>query len=191
MFRKFTFIFLSFAATLLLVAYVLPDHYHFSKSIETQAESSEVNEYLLNLKNWEAWAPWIIKNDNTYQADFKGVPGQLQQKWEWISQENGNGSAQITQIDTSSNGLNVTIELEKPVKLMSIYAIQYDPTGNGTIINFDVNGELTFPLGRFMGFFLQSALEKEVSLSLEKLKHTIDSTEQLRALKDFKTTIVE
>jgi len=190
MFRKFIFVFLSFAATLLLVAYVLPDHYHFSRSIETQAEVKEVNEFLLDIRNWEKWAPWVMKNDASYQGDFNGFPGELQQKWIWTSNENGNGSATITQIDTASNGLNMTVDLEKPVKLMSIYTIQYDPTGNGTIISFDVNGELTFPLGRFMVFFLQSALEKEVVLSLEKLKHTLDSTEQLRSLKDFETTIV-
>lgn len=189
MIKKFILVFLAFAATLMLIAFVLPAQYQLSKSIETQSECELTSNYLLNLKNWENWAPWTSNTNSSFEHKFSGDEGKENQIWNWNSEENGDGIAQVIKIDAVSNSLEIEVNYNKPILLKSIYHIDYEPTGNGTLLTVKVTGELSYPIGRFFGFFLSSALEKNLIESLEKLSKILDQKEELNNVNSFDATI--
>jgi hypothetical protein len=184
MLKKFITIFLLFSATIMAVSYLLPDKFVFSKRLETLSDAEITYEYLSDLRNWGIWAPWVVDESVISENIFEGESGKVNHRWDWRSSIKGTGSVIITRLDSLENLIELEVIYTAPVSLRSTYTIEIEEMGNGSHINFSASGLLSFPLGRIFGFFLQSALEKELDKSSEKLKLELDKLES-RSMNEF------
>lgn len=174
-------IFFLFTLTLAVVTYLLPNQYEFSRKIETLYDPKLVFKYLRDLRNWQQWAPWVYESELSSENRFEGIPGTVNHRWDWQSKTKGTGSVIITDIDSLEGNLQLEVFYSTPVALRSTYFMSIEPLGSGSAVVFKSQGQLSYPLGRLFGFFLQSALDKELAGALNILKKKLDDQESKEA----------
>lgn len=157
---------------LVAVAYALPKHITVARSQDINAPESDVFPFVNNLKRYNEWQPWLMKEPDMevkYSDLIQGVGA----KMEWNSAEFGSGSHEIIESQEYSRVL-VKLDFGESGNGEATYRLE--PYGAGTrvvwVFDTDVGNN---PLQRWMGLMFDRWIGKDFEAGLSSLKKVAEA----------------
>ncbi len=168
MLKKIIIFLVALVVLLLVLAIFLPSNYKVERSTTINAPVEKVFIQVADLNNYLKWNPWSqmdkeAKNTITENSQRAGAT------WSWEGEVVGKGSLTI-----------VKAEKYKSIETKIIFTSPRQDEGKGFWTFEDINGttkvtwwmegELNYPIGRFMGLMMESMLGDNFEKGLASLK---------------------
>ncbi len=156
---------LGIIATFLILCAFLPKNVHTEGSSVIKAPAKQVFEQVNNFKNWTKWSPF--QTDTTMINQFEGPESGVGAKMIWTSANSGNGSQTITE-SVPDLFIKTDLDFMEEGSAFSIYT--FEPHGDSTIMKWSTDMlDLGYPLGRFMGLFMNGMMQSYYKIGFENL----------------------
>ncbi|MDY0076533.1 MAG: SRPBCC family protein [Bacteroidales bacterium] len=163
---------LFFLAVALVLPAILPKNATTSQSVQINAKAPHVFRLVNKPENWRLWSPFEL--DNPEMTSFYEGPEQGEgASHRWESENMGNGSMLIlkseayefiqSKLDFGNNGL-------------AIDEWQFKENEAGVEVTWTLNlSELSYPFGKYFGFFLDGLMNPMQEKGLKKLKEIAEA----------------
>jgi len=153
----------------LIVIYVVscffgPSHFFLEKKVTINASKDTIFNEVANYRKWNAWSPWT---DETMSSDFIGSAGTVGHKWQWKSENQGNGAQTILSIDADQN---IKMQLDFEGMDPSYTHWKFAPATGGVEVTWGMDGGDVPFLQRGMMLLFQGMIESDYEKGLNKLK---------------------
>ncbi len=171
----FLYMILGLIALILGVAALLPKSFHVSAETVIEEPSSEVFNFVKQLKNQEKYSVWVMADPNV-KLDYKGIDGTVGFISSWSS-ENKNVGAGAQEIKAIKEGERYDVELrfEKPFKATNqAYTITTALDGKRTKVTTVFSGSNPYPMN-LMSLMIRKMLLKDMNKNMENLKSVLES----------------
>lgn len=158
---------------LVAVAFVLPQHITVARSQVINVPEGDVFPYVNNLKRYNEWQPWLMKEPDMeikYSGPVQGVGA----KMEWNSKEFGTGSHEIVESE-EYNQVRVALDFGEAGNGSATYRLEPHGAGTRVVWVFDTDVKNN-PLQRWMGLMFDRWIGKDFEVGLERLKKTAESS---------------
>jgi uncharacterized protein YndB with AHSA1/START domain len=151
----------------------MPKHQHVEREIMINAPRAEVFNYLNNIKNQEAWSPWL-KMDPNAKIGYSGPDSGVGAISTWDGNKDlGKGTQEIKSI-VKNERINVELKFEKPMEGTSqAYFITEEAGEKQTKVKWGFDSEMKFPCNIF-SFFMQGYMEDIFDKGLADLKAELE-----------------
>jgi len=157
---------------LIAVAFALPQHITVARSQVINAPESDVFPFVNNLKRYNEWQPWLMKEPDMeikYSELLQGVGARMN----WNSKEFGSGSHEIIEAQENSQ-VRVKLDFGDAGNGEAVYRLE--PYGAGTrvvwIFDTDIGNN---PLQRWMGLMFDRWIGKDFETGLTSLKKVAEA----------------
>ncbi|MBD3224115.1 MAG: hypothetical protein GF313_05260 [Caldithrix sp.] len=168
--RLILLVFLTIIILGLIVAAFLPSDYHIERQTTIQAPVDSVYSAVFDLNQWIYWNPWTTM-DTTAQYDFTGQGEGAY--WEWDGEMLGQGRITIVEYDANRMIRNELV-FEEPQHMVADDIWYFKVTPAGTQVTWAQEGELNYPIGRFLGLFLDDMIGPDFEKGLHNLKNYVE-----------------
>lgn len=153
----------------LLVCLFLPKNVHTEATGVIKAPANLVFEQVNNLKNWEKWSPF--QEDSTMKHEYQGPELGVGSKMLWTSENNGDGSQTITE-SIPYSFIKTDLDFMEQGTAFSVYT--FEQQGDSTIMKWSTDMlDLGYPLGRFMGLFMNGMMQPYYKKGFENLNNLL------------------
>lgn len=154
------------------VALGLPAHVTVARSIDINAPEYAIYPYLINLRRFQEWSPWVARDpDMTFT--YSGPPEGNGTKVEWVSQKPsiGIGSMQIVETQEARS-----VDLKANINgLQGLSSYQLEPAGSGSKVTWTFGYESgSSPFKRWKSLMLDGFIGAEYRSGLENLKKLVE-----------------
>jgi len=153
---------------LLIIAVLLPADFRVERSTTINAPVEKVFEQVADLNNYKEWNPWSEQDPdaNTTLSEQSRGKGSI---WTWNGEIIGVGSLEIVKLEEGKS-IETKVTFFEPMESTSFGFWQFENTDNGTSVSWAFEGSLSYPVERFMGFFMDDMLGKDFEKGLANLK---------------------
>lgn len=127
----------------LIVAAVLPKTFHAEGSAVISKPNAEVFNYVKHIKNQEHFGVWFEQDPNIIKTS-EGNDGTVGFKYIWKSEEVGNGSQVITNIEENKR-VDIDLFLMDSTKPAKSFFTTEEVSANETKVRWVVDGEMPYP----------------------------------------------
>lgn len=157
-----------FLLVLLVIAAIVPANYRVERKAVIHAPTDTVFSQVVDLKRWQQWNPWQAMDPEASNT-YTGTMGQTGSSWIWDGEVIGKGKITIRQIDTN-RAIQTKLQFFDPE--MTTYGEWiFEPVNDSTTrVTWANEGTLDYPIGRFMGLFLDDMLGPDFEEGLKNLK---------------------
>ena len=149
-----------------IIGMVLPNDYRVERSIHIDAPIQIIFDQVNNLKNWDAWSPWIA-NDSSIQNTHSGPESGVGAKVVWESERSGSGSQTITRSEPP-NKIETALAFGDMDTATSDFV--FTQSGSGTQVTWGMSGETNRPLGGIFAKMIGGWVGKDYEDGLRRLK---------------------
>ena len=138
MFKKILIALLVLVVLVIVLGLFLPTQYEVSRSIAIDAPRTKVHVLVGDLKRWDDWTPWK-KHDPSLAVTLgaKTTGEGASQSWKG---KDGDGELVFTKC-TASNGVEFDMSFDQG-RMMSKGAVLYEQQGDGTLVTWQLKGDL-------------------------------------------------
>lgn len=166
--KKFFIYVAAVIGLLIIVAYLLPRNLHLERSIKVDAPVSATYGLVNNLKEWERWSPWYLR-DKSMETNYSDVNVGEGAWYKWKSESQGSGIMTITKtIPNDTIGTSLEFEGEG----LSGAGFKFKPEADGHTVTWTMDSDLGFnPIARYFGLMLDSWVGKDYEIGLGNLKN--------------------
>lgn len=168
MMKKILIFVVGLIALFLVFALFLPSSYHVKRNVTINASIETVFNNVANFNNYLQWNPWS-KMDPEARNSISGNGNQAGDSWSWDGQVVGKGSltyVEINELESIKSKLVFTAPREDTADDLW----EFEKNGEATKVIWTMKGHLAYPIGRFMGFFLDDMLGEDMEKGLTNLK---------------------
>jgi Polyketide cyclase / dehydrase and lipid transport len=155
----------------LIVAIVLPSEYRIERSIVINAPVEVVYEQIADLQNWNNWGPWVKMEQEVagnISTPSRGVGAHM----DWDGDTIGSGSIDVLEmVELVSMRSKLTFDEDQ----FSDDVWEFEVVPEGTKATWAAEGELSYPVGRLFGLFLESMLGDMYEEGLASLKAYVEA----------------
>jgi len=156
-----------------VVGLLLPTQYTVRRSLVMGVSSDVIHQYVGDLSQWEAWAPWKEEDPSlvvTLGAKTVGI-GASQS---WVGKD-GDGSLKVTAF-SQTKGIEYDLFLDGcSIKCRS--ALHYRTKDEGTEVTWIMKGDFKLPVvGGFLALMMDSMVGPMFERGLENLKQTVETS---------------
>lgn len=146
-----------------------PDTIHVERSVNVAATPADVAPFLTDMKQINAWSPWVEKDPDltqTYSDTTTGVGAW----YAWEGDENV-GSGKQTIISAEDGTVVQKLEFFTPFQSVATATFAWNADGDGSEVTWSLDQEAGFPL-KMMGLFqsMDSMIGPDFENGLSKLK---------------------
>ena len=163
-------------AAAMIIPAILPSHFNVEREIIINSPREDAFSYLVNLESWQEWSPWLAQ-EPTAEHSFHGTPGVVGSYTQWNGEVIGAGKQTLTTIEEPKY-LEMKLEFTKPNQSEATGYMKFSDTAEGVQIIWGIKGELSYPVERVMGPFMDSMIGKEFETGLNSLKGRLEATQQ-------------
>ena len=161
-------------ALLLLVAVFLPSRYQVERSLEINKPPEVVFGQVADFNNWLKWNPWT-EMDPAAKNTITGEARQPGSTWAWEGKTIGAGSLTFELIEPNQR-VQSKLVFTAPQQGEARDTWTFTPTASGTKVNWHNEGDLDYPIGRYVGLMLDgSILGPQFEKGLENLKRVCEA----------------
>lgn len=167
-------------AIFLVVALFLPSEYRLERSITINAPADVVYEQIADLKNWNNWGPWVKMEkevDGSISEPSRGVGASMT----WAGDTIGSGSIEVIKMEELKY-MHSKLTFEGDMESIDIW--EFKQVDGGIRATWANEGELSYPIGRFFGLFLEGMMGDMYVEGLESLKQYTESMPPPPAVED-------
>lgn len=170
--KKALLILLVFVSLALFFPLFFPKTYHVERSVVIDASPDSVYPYIQDFREWSKWSSWA-ESDPDQKVEVTGEPGKPGHSQAWDGPKNGKGTMTI---DSASPNAFVSMELnfEVPQPMKATSKLELEAIGNGTKVIWHNEGDLDYPIGRYVGIFLDGMIGQDFEKGLAKLKASVE-----------------
>lgn len=165
---------------ILLIAVVAgqPNEFAVSRQIQIAAPAEMVFPHINELRNWEAWNPWMEPNGKMI---YDGPPAGVGASYSWSGKKMGAGRNTIS--ESQRNELvRFRLEFQKPMVATNTVDFTFRPEGGNTIVTWTMAGKRNFS-GKIFGLFLNcdKMCGSQLDKGLAKIKSLVEARPALAA----------
>ena len=120
----------------------------------------------------EKWDP-LIKMDPDAEIKVYFNEDIIGSGYTWNSATIGKGKLTILEFVPDSL-IKSVIEVSSPKETSSNLSWTFNPTKEGVIVNWEIEGKLSYPIEKWLGFFLVKDLEKQFEEGLINFKNIVE-----------------
>jgi hypothetical protein len=153
--------------------YFLPAHYQISNSIEIDKPADVVFANVADFEKWKSWGPWI-EMEPTAKLTVEGEPGTPGHKMTWDGEKLGVGSATIADV-TNKEAIATDLDFQKPMKSSAKDYWKFEDLGGKTKATWISSGDLSYPMGRVFGLYIDKMVGEKERHGLDNLKKLCES----------------
>jgi len=166
------FVFLSLLVVLLILPTIMSDKASTSQSLQINAEALLVFRLVNKPAKWKLWSPFEL--DNPEMTSFYEGPEQgAGASHRWESEKTGNGSMLILKSEPYSF---IQSELDFGNNGVALDEWQFIENEEGVEVIWTLNlSDLSYPFGKYFGFFLDGLMNPMQEKGLKKLKEIAES----------------
>lgn len=155
----------------LIAIYLQPNDYRISRSIVIAKPAAEIFPHINNLKNWEAWSPWL-EFDPKATNSYSGPEGGVGAVSSWDGEKIGQGSMTVINIEQDQL-VKFKLDFVKPMKDTSNAEFVLKQVEDGTKVTWAMYGKhdsflrkLSWPVmcSRMVGMQFDKGLKKLKSI---------------------------
>tara|TARA_Y100001937_G_scaffold36860_1_gene52674 strand:- start:57 stop:602 length:546 start_codon:yes stop_codon:yes gene_type:complete len=149
-------------------SFFIPKDYSVERTINIDAQPSEIYPYVVDLKEWKKWGVWF-KRDPDMKLDYSGPDRAIGMRSEWFSETEGNGEMEITQLE---HNRRVMYRLYFPdFDMGSSGVVEIEPTENGSLVTWRDEGSVdNNPINKYFALMMDSMIGPDFEMGLENLK---------------------
>lgn len=173
--KKIIYGVLAIVVVAVLVGLALPGEYKVERNILVNAPPQDIYPKLVDLKAWPEWGVWF-KRDPNIQISYAGPDRAIGMRSEWISETQGNGEMEITQLEFNRR------------LVYSLYFPEYDmgSTGEFTLEPIDGATRVTWtdsgdvgnnPINKYFVLMMDSMIGPDFEMGLQNLKTIVENQE--------------
>lgn len=163
---------LFFLGVAMILPLLMPKKAATSQSVQINAKAPLVFRLVNKPANWKLWSPFELDNPGMtsfYEGPEQGVGASHR----WESQSMGNGSMLILESEPYRFIQN---RLDFKTNGLAIDEWQFNENEDGVEVIWTLNlSELSYPLGKYFGFFLDGLMNPMQEKGLKKLKEIAES----------------
>lgn len=157
-----------------MIGLFLPSEIAVERSIDIQAQPTDIHPYLNDFRNWQKWSAWA-KRDTNLTSIYEGAPSGEGSVYKWSGNaEAGSGVLRITRSD-SSEGVWYDMSMNEG-QFQSEGAITYEPLGDSTRVvwsyHSDVGGNILY---KYVMVFFKPYIEHDFDEGLWGLKELVEA----------------
>ena len=157
-------------------AFLLPQHPHLQRDTVIAATPDQVFAIVNDMSRWTDWAPWS-KQDPDAKLKFEGPAKGPTAKVSMASATLGQRSITIIE-STQFSQIKQGLDFGDADKATATFV--FEPADGGTKVTWSFDGDVGMnPLARYMGFFLDSSVGKDIESGLAGLKALAESDARL------------
>jgi hypothetical protein len=173
MLKKALYAILGLVALFLVVALFLPGRYSVERSIEIARPPAVVFGQISDFHRWLEWNPFTETEPsaNNTITGAQGAPGAT---WEWAGEEIGVGSMTVREIERDRS-LRSTLLFKEPMEGEADDLWTLEPTASGTRVTWSNQGDVPYPIGRYLRTSIESMLGELFDKGLANLKRVCES----------------
>lgn len=169
------YILLALVAVILLAAAIMPKALNISAEIVIERPSTEVFNYVKNIKNQMKYSVWVMADPNI-KIDYRGTDGTVGfiSSWTSTNKNVGVGAQEITAIKEGER-YDVELRFEKPFKATNqAYTTTIPLDGNRTKVTTVFTGRNAFPMN-LIAPMIKKMLLKDMNQNFVNLKKVLES----------------
>ena len=153
-------------AVILLVGLFSPKTVVMARSTTIAATPEIVFEQVNNLHRWSHWSPFVAK-DPTMEVQVHGPAEGVGSQMLWQNQKGESGMMIIT---ASKPNRYIAVNLDFEADGLATGSWTFSPAAGGTVVTWSTTvTDLSYPLGRVMGLFMNSMMQPYYKLGFERL----------------------
>lgn len=156
-----------------VTSFFIPNEYSVERSVNINAEPSEIYPYVVDLKEWQKWGVWF-KRDPNMKLDYSGPDRAIGMRSEWISETEGNGEMEITQLEHNKR---VLYRLYFPeFDMGSLGVVEIEPTVDGSMVTWRDEGTVdNNPINKYFALMIDGMVGPDFEMGLENLKVLVEN----------------
>jgi uncharacterized protein YndB with AHSA1/START domain len=141
-----------------------PSTFHVERSATIKAPAEVVFGQVADFHKWQDWSPWE-KLDPAMKKTYSGAPSGNGANYAWAGNDKvGEGDMTITAAQPNEK-ISIRLEFAKPWKAVNTTNITFKPAGDGTLVNWAMDGENNF-MGKAFGLFMD--MDQMIGSDFEK-----------------------
>jgi len=149
-------------AAVLIYAATKPDTFTLQRSTSIAAAPDKVYPLIADVKAFNTWNPWALKDPTTKMA-YEGPPSGVGAAYNWDSEQLGAGRMEITGASPSSR-LQAKLEFKRPFAVTNGVEFTLQPQGASTQVTWAMSGPMPY-LSKLMTTFV--SMDKMVGSDFE------------------------
>ncbi|MEM9801647.1 MAG: SRPBCC family protein [Planctomycetota bacterium] len=172
--KKFLlFLIVAIAAVLFVVPQFLSTSYAMDRSTTINAPAASIHEVVSDLQTWNDWTVWNTEVDPSLKWEYTGEPGAKGHSMSWKSDDLGNGSVTITEVNPTRIAYDMIFEDDEPAQC----AMVLQPTSDdSTEVKWEMGGEMTGPAyERYFGLLADRLVGPAFEEGLANLKTRVEA----------------
>jgi len=162
------FIFLGLFGIILIAGLLGPKEVSVEKSITIDQPISQVFEYASDFNHMIKWNP-LMEQDPQAKHTISGKSGKPGSRWSWQGESVGKGYYEIKEIVPNKKIVS-DLKFIKPWESHSKDIRKFKKTAQGTEVIWIAQSELSYPIERLVGIFMDERLGATINKGLENLK---------------------
>lgn len=172
MLKKILIFILALVGLLLILAIFLPSSYRVERTATINASAGEIYSQVVDLNNYLKWNPWSKMEPgakNTISEKSVGVGA----SWSWEGEIVGTGSLTIQKAEENKS-VETKIVFTSPRQDEAKGIWSFEEADGKTIVTWAMEGELSYPIGRFMGLMMDGMMGKDFEKGLANIKEIVE-----------------
>lgn len=170
--KIFLYILIGGLALFFIVAAFFPSKYQVTRSIEINQPVAAVFEQVEDFNEFEKWNPWSAMETgikHTQSNPAKGVGAY----WTWEGNKTGQGKMTIQKV-VPNKSIDIKLEFMAPQQSTAQTGWVFEESGKATKVTWSIEGELSYPLERYLGPMIENMLGKDFENGLANLKKKME-----------------
>ncbi len=147
--------------------------YEVKKSLTINAPAEQLFDYLIDLKRWQEWSPWLMHEPNC-KLEYSEKPTEPDGHYSWDGKYIGAGKLTHMSLNRP-NHIEEKIEFTRPFKSTGDVKFELSPKGEQTEVSWIMQSKMPF-LFRFMIANIVNMVGKDYELGLALLAGKMDPT---------------
>lgn len=160
-------------ALFFITAALLPARFAVARTVMINRPVEAVYPMIVNLSNWSQWDPFT-EQDPAAKSSFRGGTGTVGASWSWDGEIIGTGRLTVEEI-VPNVSIRSNLEFMAPQPMTAKDIWRFEETDNGTNVTRANEGDLDYPVGRFVGLFMDDMLGPLLEKGLAGLKAVSES----------------
>ncbi|MGE0784295.1 MAG: SRPBCC family protein [Sandaracinaceae bacterium] len=153
-----------------------PNDYTVSRTRRIDASPAEVAPQLTDLREWNAWSPWM-EYERTARIEYSpGEPVGVGAWYTWHGDETGAGRMEI--VEASDAEVRYALHFDEPFEDDAVVVMQMAAAGDGTDVTWRMDGHNNF-IGKVFGLFvdMDAMVGADFERGLENLDERLNAAD--------------
>ncbi len=157
-------------AAVLIAGFIVPREQVVTRKIAIKAPTATVVSAITHFEQWPKWCNWT-KIDSTMKLNFSGTDGSVGSSMSWIGDPKKTGSATISNVKTSANGMDFNFKLTVPQEQDYTGGLSVADSAGYAVTTFKFATIYSYPWNAFLLLRSHNEYEgKDLEKSLQYLK---------------------